>query len=212
MKFERLMVSRTEPNRRFSTMNPWIAKAVILTATVAMIAIRAPHGKRSRAVKTVKSFKGAREAVLLVLAWVGFLVPLIWVASPAFSFAEYTLHLTPLLAGSTCLVLGLWYFYRSHADLGTYWSVTLELRESHRLITQGVYRRVRHPMYAALLLYSVGQVLAVPNWIAGPSYLVSFAILFLLRVSLEEQMMLDAFGNEYATYMAQTKRLVPGIW
>jgi protein-S-isoprenylcysteine O-methyltransferase Ste14 len=193
-------------------MNPWIAKAVILTATVAMIAIRAPHGKRSRAVKTVKSFKGAREAVLLVLAWVGFLVPLIWVASPAFSFAEYPLHLTPLLAGSTCLVLGLWYFYRSHADLGTYWSVTLELRESHRLITQGVYRRVRHPMYAALLLYSVGQVLAVPNWVAGPSYLVSFAILFLLRVRLEEQMMLDAFGNEYATYMAQTKRLVPGIW
>lgn len=193
-------------------MNPWIAKAVILTATVAMIAIRAPHGKRSRAVKTVKRFKGAREAVLLVLAWVGFLVPLIWVASPAFSFAEYPLHLTPLLAGSTCLVLGLWYFYRSHADLGTNWSVTLELRESHRLITQGVYRRVRHPMYAALFLYAVGQVLAVPNWIAGPSYLVSFAILFLLRVRLEEQMMLDAFGNDYATYMAQTKRLVPGIW
>ncbi len=193
-------------------MNPWIAKAVILTATVAMIAIRAPHGKRSRAVKTVKSFKGAREAVLLVLAWVGFLVPLIWVASPAFSFAEYPLRLTPLLAGSTCLVLGLWYFYRSHADLGTYWSVTLELRESHRLITHGVYRRVRHPMYAALLLYAVGQVLAVPNWIAGPSYLVSFAILFWLRVSVEERMMLDAFGSEYATYMAQTKRLVPGIW
>jgi protein-S-isoprenylcysteine O-methyltransferase Ste14 len=193
-------------------MNPSIAKGVILTATVAMIAIRAPHGRRSRAVKTVKSFKDAREAVLLVLAWVGFLAPLIWVASPAFSFAEYPLHLIPLLAGSTCLVLGLWYLYRSHADLGTYWSVTLELRESHRLITQGVYRRVRHPMYAALFLYSVGQVLAVPNWIAGPSYLVSFAILFLFRVGLEEQMMLDAFGNEYATYMAQTKRLVPGIW
>ena len=193
-------------------MNPWIAKAVILTATVAMIAIRAPHGRRSRTVKTVKRFTGAREAVLLVLAWVGFVVPLIWVASPAFSFAEYPLHLTPLLAGGTCLVLGLWYFYRSHADLGTYWSVTLELRESHRLITQGVYRRVRHPMYAALLLYAVGQALAVPNWIAGPSYLVSFAVLFLLRVRLEEQMMLDAFGNEYATYMAQTKRLIPGIW
>ena len=82
-------------------MNPWIAKAVILTATVAMIAIRAPHGKRSRTVKTLKSFKGAREAILLVLAWVGFLVPLIWVGSPAFSFAEYPLHLTPLLEASS---------------------------------------------------------------------------------------------------------------
>ena len=193
-------------------MNPWIAKAVILAATIAMVAIRAPHGKRSRAVKTVRSRKGPREVVLLLLAWIGFLTPLIWVVSPAFSFAEYSLRLLPLVAGSTCLVAGLWYFYRSHADLGTCWSVTLEVRESHRLITQGVYRRVRHPMYAALFLYSIGQLLAVPNWIAGPSYPVSFGILFAFRLKAEEEMMLDAFGAEYASYMARTKRLVPGVW
>jgi len=193
-------------------MNPWIAKAVILAASILMFAIRAPHGKRSRAVKTVRNCKGPREVVLLVLAWIGFLVPLIWVASPAFWFADYPLHLTPLVAGITCLLVGLWHFYRSHADLGTYWSVTLEVRESHRLITQGVYHRVRHPMYAALFLYSIGQLLAVPNWIAGPSYLVSFGILFAFRLHAEEQMMLDAFGGEYASYMAKTKRLVRGIW
>jgi hypothetical protein len=70
-------------------MNPWIAKAVILAATLVMVAIRAPHGKRSRAVRTVKSCKGRREVVLLLLARIGFLAPLIWVASPAFRFAEY---------------------------------------------------------------------------------------------------------------------------
>ena len=193
-------------------MSPWIAKAVIVAATVVMIAIRAPHGKRSRAVKTVRSCKGPLEVVLLVLAWIGFLAPLVWVVSPAFWFAEYPLHLTPLVAGITCLVVGLWYFYRSHADLGTFWSVTLEVRESHRLITHGVYRRVRHPMYAALFLYSIGQLLTVPNWIAGPSYLVSFGILFAFRLNAEEEMMLDAFGAEYASYMAKTKRLVRGIW
>ena len=193
-------------------MNHWIAKAVILGASVMMIAIRAPHGKRSRAVKTVKSWKSTREVVLLILAWIGFLVPLIWVVSPAFSFAEYRLRLTPLVAGIACLAVGLWLFYRSHADLGRFWSVTLEVRENHRLITQGVYRRVRHPMYAALLLYSIGQILAVPNWIAGPSYLVSFGILFAFRVRVEEQMMFDVFGDEYVAYTAKTKRLVPGLW
>ena len=66
--------------------------------------------------------------VLLVLAWVGFFVPLIWVVSPAFSFAEYPLRTGPLVAGVTCLAIGLWLFYRSHADLGTNWSVTLEVR------------------------------------------------------------------------------------
>ena len=193
-------------------MNPWIAKAVIVAASVVMVAIRAPHGKRSRLVKTVRSGKGTREVILLILAWIGFLVPLLWVASPVFSFAEYALRPAALVAGSVCLAIGLVVFYRSHADLGSFWSVTLEVRENHRLISQGVYRRVRHPMYSALVLYSVGQALAVPNWVAGPSYLVAFGILFAFRIRAEEQMMVDAFGDEYVAYMAKTKRLVPGVW
>ncbi|HXD16361.1 MAG TPA: protein-S-isoprenylcysteine O-methyltransferase [Vicinamibacterales bacterium] len=193
-------------------MNPWIAKAVIVAASVVMVAIRAPHGKRSRLVKTVRSGKGTREVILLILAWIGFLVPLLWVASPVFSFAEYALRPAALVAGSVCLAIGLFVFYRSHADLGSFWSVTLEVRENHRLISQGVYRRVRHPMYSALVLYSVGQALAVPNWVAGPSYLVAFGILFAFRIRAEEQMMVDAFGDEYVAYMAKTKRLVPGVW
>jgi hypothetical protein len=72
-------------------MNPWIAKAPVLAGAVVMIAIRAPHGRRSRIVKVATSHKTPLETGLLVLAWVGFFVPLIWVASPAFSFAEYLL-------------------------------------------------------------------------------------------------------------------------
>ena len=193
-------------------MNPWIAKAVILAASVAMVLIRAPHGRRSRRVKVARSDKGPREVALLTLAWIGFLIPLIWVASPLFSFAEYSLRPWPFGAGVLCLAVGLWWVNRSHSDLGTYWSVTLELRENHRLITRGVYRYVRHPMYAALFLYSIGQALMIPNWIVGPSYLVAFGILFALRIGAEERMMLEAFGNEYTAYRARTKLLVPGIW
>ena len=157
-------------------------------------------------------YKTPLETRLLVLAWVGFFVPLIWVASPAFSFAEYALDTGPLVAGVMCLVIGLWLFYRSHADLGTNWSITLEVREQHRLITQGVYRRIRHPMYLALALYSIGQALVIPNWVAGPSNLIAFAILCALRVRAEERMMVEEFGDEYAAYSARTKRLIPGVW
>jgi len=177
-----------------------------------MIAIRAPHGRRSRSVKVATSHKTPLETGLLVLVWIGFFVPLIWLASPALSFAEYPLTLGPLIAGVVCFVVGLWLFYRSHADLGTNWSITLEVREQHRLITRGVYHRIRHPMYSALVLYSLGHALVIPNWVAGPSNLVAFAILFTLRVHAEEQMMSDRFGDEYATYAARTKRLVPRIW
>jgi len=193
-------------------MNPWIAKAVVLAASIVMVAIRAPHGQRSRAVKIVKDRKGRGEVILLTLAMLGFFVPLVWVASPAFAFAEYPLRLGPLVAGIVCFVVGLWLFYRSHADLGTNWSITLQVREQHRLVTHGVYRRIRHPMYIALLLYSLGQVLVLPNCVAGPSYLITFGILFAFRVRAEERMMLEEFGDQYAAYMAETKRLVPGLW
>ena len=193
-------------------MNPWIAKALVLTGIVVMVAIRAPHGQRSRIVKVAKSYKTPLETGLLVLAWVGFFVPLIWIASSAFSLAEYALATGPLLVGAMCLVIGLWLFYRSHADLGTNWSITLEVREQHRLITQGVYRHIRHPMYLALALYSIGQALVIPNWVAGPSNLIAFAILCALRIRAEERMMVEEFGDEYAAYSARTKRLIPGVW
>ena len=193
-------------------MDRWIVKALVLAGTVVMIAIRAPHGRRSRIVKVATSHKTPLETGLLILAWVGFFVPLIWVASRAFSFAEYALRGGPLVAGVMCLVIGLWLFYRSHADLGTNWSITLEIREQHRLITQGVYRRIRHPMYSALALYSIGQALVIPNWVAGPSNLIAFAILLALRVHAEERMMVREFGDEYSSYSARTKRFIPGVW
>jgi protein-S-isoprenylcysteine O-methyltransferase Ste14 len=193
-------------------MNPSIAKAVILAASIVMVAIRAPHGRRSRGVKILKNRKGTLEVILLMLAWLGFFVPLVWVVSSVFAFAEYPLHVVPLAAGIVCFVAGLWLFYRSHADLGTNWSVTLHVREQHRLVTQGVYRRIRHPMYTSLLLYSVGQALVLPDWVAGPSYLITFGLLFVFRVIPEERMMLEQFGSDYAAYMKKTTRLVPGLW
>ncbi len=193
-------------------MNPWFAKAVVLASTVAMVLIRAPHGQRSRAIAVARNARGALENALLALAFASFLVPLLWIATPLFAFADYPLRPLPLVAGAAITALGLWLFYRSHADLGTNWSITLEVRQAHELVTRGVYRRVRHPMYAALLLYSLGQALALPNWLAGPSYLVAMTLLFALRLCPEEELMRETFGADYDAYRARTKRLVPWIW
>ena len=193
-------------------MNPWFGKAIILASSIVMVLIRAPHGQRSRGVKVARSRRGALETVLLTVAGVAFFVPLVWVAAPVFAFADYPLRPVPLLGGIVCLAVGLWLFARSHADLGTNWSVTLEVREKHRLVTQGIYRALRHPMYSALLLYSLGQALVVPNWIAGPSYGVAMALLVAFRLGPEERMMLDEFGTDYEAYRRRTKRLIPGVW
>jgi protein-S-isoprenylcysteine O-methyltransferase Ste14 len=193
-------------------MNLWLAKATAIAAALVMVAIRAPHGSRSYKHKVARSWKDRRETAVLTVAWIGFLIPMVWAVSPALSFADYPLRGGPFLVGLVCLVVGLWFFHRSHVDLGTNWSVTLEIRENHRLVTNGVYRFVRHPMYSALLLYAVGQALVVPNWVAGPSYLIAMAILVPFRLGTEERMMRETFGAEYETYMAKTKRFMPGVW
>ena len=186
--------------------------AAVLAASVAMVAIRAPHGHRSLKVKVATSRKGRTEKILLTIAWAGFFVPILWMITPLFKFADYPLHPAPFWTGVACLVAGLWLFHRTHRDLGTNWSITLELRENHRLITTGSYRLVRHPMYLSLFVYGIGQALALPNWVAGPSYLAALGLLFAFRVLPEERMMREQFSAEYDAYASRTKRLVPGVW
>jgi protein-S-isoprenylcysteine O-methyltransferase Ste14 len=194
-------------------MDPWFAKAVIVAGSVALVVIpHVAHRRRSGEFKVAKSLKGPLETISLTLVSLAFLLPLIWVTTPVLAFADYPLHPVPFSAGIACLATGLWLLYRSHADLGPNWSITLEVRENHQLVTQGVYRRLRHPMYLALLLHAAGQALVLPNWVAGPAYGVAMVTLFALRVGREERMMRAEFGKEYEAYAARTRRIVPGVW
>ena len=136
-------------------------------------------------------------------------LPALYVFSPwlnAFNCAGP--HAFVLLGASTDVV-GMWLFWRSHRDLGRNWSVTLEVRAAHQVVTRGVYAAVRHPMYASFLLMAVAQVLLLPNWIAGFSALVAVALLCIVRVPREESMMCEFFGDEYRHYMRRTGRVVP---
>ena len=112
-------------------------------------------------------------------------------------------------AGAVLLGFGLWLFRRSHADLGRNWSVTLELREEHRLVTSGVYERIRHPMYSAIFLVYTAQALLIHNWIAGLGGIFSFGLMYVIRVPKEEAMMREQFGEAYDAYCRSSGRLWP---
>jgi protein-S-isoprenylcysteine O-methyltransferase Ste14 len=109
------------------------------------------------------------------------------------------------------MVVALWLFWRSHADLGHNWSVTLELRKGHQLVKDGVYRSIRHPMYASILLFGLGQGLLLQNWLAGWSAFLAFALMYFVRTPREEHMMCEFFGQEYRDYMRRTGRVFPLI-
>jgi len=111
--------------------------------------------------------------------------------------------------GVTLILLALLVFWRSHADLGLNWSPSLEIRTEHKLITNGIFGYIRHPMYASQWIWVIAQPLLIQNWIAGFLNLLVFIAFYFLRVSAEEKMMLDIFGDEYREYMNKTGAVIP---
>ena len=181
---------------------------VFFVMVLVMTAIRAPHTNDPLPV-TGKAREG-REKLLVQLVGVGMMyLPAIAIATPLLGFADYANPTWVVGLGVVFAVLGIWLFWRSHADLGRNWSPVLELREGHGLVTSGVYARVRHPMYAAIYLIVAAQAAFLGNWVAGPAGLVFLTILYLDRVGPEERMMAERFGAEYDAYAARTGRLIP---
>ncbi len=187
-----------------------IAKAIYALLAVGWYIIRIPHERRARRTPVSRSARGMREIILLSISFTGLgLLPFIYVATGFPRVANYPFQPALAWLGALVAIAALILFHLTHRALGRNWSVSLDLRESHRLVTEGVYRYVRHPMYSAFWLWAIAQALLLPNFVAGLSGLIGFGTLYFFRVGQEERLMLDAFGTEYGDYMARTGRVMP---
>jgi protein-S-isoprenylcysteine O-methyltransferase Ste14 len=140
-----------------------------------------------------------------------FFLPLIYSATNWLDFANYSLPNWAGWLGVILILLALLVFWRSHADLGLNWSPTLEIRTEHKLITNGIFGYIRHPMYASQWIWVIAQPLLIQNWLAGFLDLFVFIAFYFLRVRAEEKMMLDTFGDEYREYMNKTGAVFPKL-
>ena len=194
-------------------MTPLIAKLVWLAMAGGWYALRIPHVRRSRKTPISRDDLGWPERLRLAVSLTGLgLIPLVYVAFGQPRIADYRLQ--PVLAGLGILVAiaALVMFRLTHKALGRNWSVTLQVRESHELVTHGIYASIRHPMYTAFWLWAIAQALLLPNWIAGFSGIIGFGTLYALRVGPEEKLMLETFGEPYKAYMARSGRLWPRLF
>jgi protein-S-isoprenylcysteine O-methyltransferase Ste14 len=179
---------------------------------VALYGLRFPFARQLRHKKPVAQYISRIERLLMALTILGFMVaPLVYLATNILGFADYPRADWVGWLGIAVAVMTVWLFWRSHVDLGRQWSPTLEVFETHAVVTHGVYRRMRHPMYAAVWLWAISQAFLLPNWIAGPAALTAFAPMYLLRVPREERMMVEHFGDAYAHYAARTGRIFPRL-
>jgi protein-S-isoprenylcysteine O-methyltransferase Ste14 len=94
--------------------------------------------------------------------------------------------------------------------LGRFFSRTVQIETGHRLITDGPYRLLRHPAYTGMVLIYFGIALSLGSWLGAIAALVMMLSATWYRISVEEKVLIEAFGDEYRDYMKRTWKLFPG--
>ena len=185
-------------------------KLTYWAGVIAQVVIRYPYQKISKeGAKTVQRVSRTENILLVLLTLVTGVIPLVYALTGWLDFANYHLPVWLGIAGLLLLVFSLFVFWRAHFDLKSNWSPSLEIRRDHTLVTDGIYRLVRHPMYLSQLLWALAQILLLQNWLAGPLNLLFFILFYSLRSRAEEKMMLERFGDQYRDYMQTTGALIP---
>lgn len=97
-------------------------------------------------------------------------------------------------------------------SIGSNISATVLTRPGQRLVTQGPYRWIRHPLYASgiLLLIAIGlmsESLLILGWVA-----MGLILLLTMVIPREERELVDRFGAEYVQYRERTGALLPKLF
>ncbi|MCK4504435.1 MAG: isoprenylcysteine carboxylmethyltransferase family protein [Candidatus Aegiribacteria sp.] len=175
--------------------------------------VRMLHKLRYKKIEIIKSNNTKREKFLGVIVGIGLmLMPMMYIFTPWLDSFDMGLPDPVRWIGITGFGFGLILFWRVHKTLGKNWSPILEIRRNHKLITDGPYKYVRHPMYTQIWIWVICQWLVLSNWIVGIVGVLTWTILYVIRISEEEKMMIEEFGQEYKDYIKIIRRIIPGIY
>lgn len=110
-----------------------------------------------------------------------------------------------LAAGAIALAVA------SKKRLGKHWAMAARVVEGHRLVTDGPFGRVRHPLYLAMGLLLLSPVAGLSSWLGAGAALPLFAYGTFVRVRAEEKVLGEAFGPEFEEYRRRVPALIPRL-
>jgi protein-S-isoprenylcysteine O-methyltransferase Ste14 len=123
-----------------------------------------------------------------------------------------------VLDGETVRWLGVFFYLAGGAlriwpifVLGRRFSGLVAIQPGHELVTDGIYRVIRHPSYLGMIILMLGWALAFRS---GLGVILAALIVppLLARIRSEETLLRLQFGDEYEAYRRRTSRLIPGIY
>ena len=156
-----------------------------------------------------RRIRGSSETIHTLVAWLWLIVMVLYPVG-ILKIGNLNLSLSFRCLGVVLAVLSMGLLYITHKSLGINFSPKLQLRDNHRLIKEGPYRLIRHPMYTAELFGFLAAFLISANIIVAAVNILAM-IVILIRIPMEEKMMINRFGQEYFEYMRGTGRLLPKI-
>ncbi|MCP4426253.1 MAG: isoprenylcysteine carboxylmethyltransferase family protein [Chloroflexi bacterium] len=115
------------------------------------------------------------------------------------------------IIGLALFFIGLTIMIVGQVTLWKNYSGTVVIREDHQLVTHGIYRFTRNPMYLGLIM----GVMGLPLYVASLyGFLTSFLLIpiILNRIRLEEELLTAEFQDAYKKYKETTKKLIPFIY
>ena len=186
--------------------------ALVLLLSAVSISITFRH----RAAKSRDVIKSDAEGRLILalrsvfglLGWLGALLYLInpaWMAWSQLALASWIRWMGAVLM-VVCIPLVYWIF----SSLGKNVTHTVVTRQAHTLVVHGPYHWVRHPLYTVGTMLFIGLSMITANWFVFT--MLAFAVVVLyMRTPIEEQHLIDRFGDEYRQYMSHTGRYLPRL-
>jgi protein-S-isoprenylcysteine O-methyltransferase Ste14 len=167
-------------------------------------------------VERTSGWLGGNWYTLLFLLGFGFMIgfrPLARLGIPlgtlAFSLIPHTVIIA--LLAVILLATGLVIAIAGRRMLSGNWSSQVAIKEGHELITTGLYGYIRNPIYAGILLMTLGTALSIGTLGAGIGFLVVVLGLY-LKLSDEEHILARHFGETYTSYKEHTRALIPFLW
>ncbi|MFX0009826.1 MAG: methyltransferase family protein [Candidatus Hermodarchaeota archaeon] len=97
-------------------------------------------------------------------------------------------------------------------QLGKFGSGELLTQKDHKLYTEGIYKRIRNPMYFGALIAVIGFGLVFRTIITLVLVAIIYFIVFKMRITEEERLLTETFGDEFTEYKKRSKKLIPFIY
>ena len=96
--------------------------------------------------------------------------------------------------------------------LGKFYTINVAILKDHTLVESGIYRYIRHPLYLGILMYYLGLPLIIASTFGVLVVTIPATVGSFYRMRLEEEALVNRFGDRYLTYAKKTARLIPYIW